>query len=64
MNFADADLSGDATVWGLGVVQYIDAAAMELFLTYKNYSADIRELGVNSPTKDLDVVIGGVRVSF
>lgn len=64
VNFADADLSGDATVWGLGVVQYIDAAAMELFLTYKNYSADIRELGVNAPTKDLDVVIGGVRVSF
>ena len=29
-----------ATVWGLGVVQYIDAAAMEVFLTYKSYSVD------------------------
>ncbi len=64
INFTNADLSGDATVWGLGVVQYIDAAAMELFLTYKNYSADITDAGLNSPTKDLDVIIGGVRVSF
>jgi hypothetical protein len=56
--------SSEVTHWGLGVVQYIDAAAMELFLTYKNYSLDAVELGANVPTKDLDVVIGGARVSF
>ncbi len=31
--------SSDVTHWGVGINQYIDAAAMEVFLTYKNYSA-------------------------
>ena len=54
-----------ATVWGLGVVQYVDAAAMEMFLTYKNYSADATFTGGPSVTADdFQTVIGGARVSF
>jgi hypothetical protein len=50
----------DSTMWGVGVVQHIDAAAMELFLAYKNFSAE-------SPNEDFgefDVVIGGARIRF
>src|SRR5262245_44075698 len=34
--------NSNVDIWGLGVVQHIDAAAMELFLSYRNYdgSAD------------------------
>ena len=30
----------EVTQWGVAAVQYIDAAAMEIFATYKNYSLD------------------------
>jgi hypothetical protein len=56
--------SSDVTHWGLGVTQYVDAAAMEVFLVYKNYSLDAVELGTNVSTKDLDLIIGGARISF
>jgi hypothetical protein len=50
----------DSTLWGLGVVQNIDAAAMELFLSYKNFSADVPGQDI----KDFDVVMGGARIKF
>jgi hypothetical protein len=56
--------SSDVTHWGIGVTQYVDAAAMEVFLVYKNYSLDAVELGANVPTRDLDLIIGGARISF
>ena len=57
--FADAD------VWGLGVVQHIDAAAMELFLSYRNYSADrhLKYLPITGDA-DMDIVMGGARIKF
>jgi predicted porin len=56
----------EATVIGLGVVQHIDAAAMELFLAYRRYSAEIETL---QPARtldynDMDVVMGGARIRF
>ncbi len=56
--------SSDVTHWGVGVTQYVDAAAMEVFLVYKNYSLDAVELGAPVATKDLDLIIGGARISF
>jgi hypothetical protein len=47
----------DTDVWGVGIVQHIDAAAMEVFLSYRNYSS---EFGVD----DMDVVMGGARIKF
>jgi hypothetical protein len=55
------NVDSEATVWGLGVVQYVDAAAMELFLTYKNYSLSTPAF---IPIDDFQAVIGGARVSF
>src|SRR5262249_1502422 len=51
---------GSSEVWGLGVVQHIDAAGMELFLSYRNYSGEAN--GVDA--RDMDVVMGGARIKF
>ena len=51
---------GNAEVWGLGVVQHIDAAAMELYLSYRNYSGEAN----GNDAKDMDVVMGGARIRF
>lgn len=63
-----ASLTSDARMWGFGVVQHIDAAAMEVFLAYKNYSGEINfnapGLNVNVEAMDFSAVIGGARVSF
>jgi hypothetical protein len=66
LKYAFADVTeSKATVWGLGVVQYVDAAAMEIFLTYKSYSADVdTTLGTVSGLEDFQTVIGGARISF
>jgi porin-like protein len=62
--------NSNVDIWGLGVVQHIDAAAMEVFLSYRHYdgSAD------NSPTftntnpgainAEFDAVFGGARIRF
>ena len=58
----------NAEVYGLGVVQHIDAAAMELFLSYRRYSADTTLLPFGNGPKvtldDMDVVMGGARIKF
>jgi hypothetical protein len=61
-NFANTALiaDSDATMWGLGVVQHIDAAAMEMFLSFKQFSADV----AGKSPEDFNVVMGGARVRF
>jgi hypothetical protein len=62
----------EVTAWGLGVVQTIDAAAMDLYLTYRNYSADITGVltatgeanGTGTGIKDFSVVTFGGRIQF
>ncbi len=50
-----------AEVWGLGFVQNIDAAAMELYVGYRNYSLSIKD--AVSP-EDIDAVFAGARIKF
>jgi hypothetical protein len=52
----------DSTVWGLGIVQHIDAAAMELFLSYRQFSAENTSNGADFD--NFDVVMGGARIKF
>ena len=59
-NVTDTDL----TVWGLGITQNVDAAATELYLNYRHFSADITTTGGKVATEDFDAVIGGARVKF
>ncbi len=50
-----------AQVWGLGLVQNIDAAAMEIYVGYRNYGLEID--GVANPD-DIDAVFAGARIKF
>jgi hypothetical protein len=68
-NGGDIINSSEATVWGLGVVQHIDAAAMELFLSYRRYSAEVTSpagnlLNGTVQYNDFDAVMGGARIKF
>jgi hypothetical protein len=60
-------LDSEAEVWGFGVVQHIDAAAMELFLSYRRFSAELTDDLGGAHThqfNDFDVVMGGARIKF
>jgi hypothetical protein len=58
----------DITMWGLGVVQNIDAAAMELFLSYRQYQADITTTGggnyATGNLNDMNILMAGARIKF
>jgi hypothetical protein len=56
--------SSDFSHWGIGINQYIDAAAMEVFLTYKNFETSHCHGAACFTSDDLQVVIGGARVNF
>jgi len=70
LNAAGVRTSSEVTHWGIGVNQYIDAAAMELFATYKNFSLDAT--GFTQPTlntgaggvHDLSIFMVGTRINF
>jgi hypothetical protein len=65
VKFSFSDTGSKVTSWGLGVNQYIDAAAMEVFATYKHFEADASSFAAAGLTpKDLDVVVAGMRVNF
>ncbi len=55
----------EVNFWGLGVVQNVDAAAMELYAAYRNYSADVRTNAAgNVPVEDFSMVMTGARIKF
>ena len=59
--------SGDTTVWSLGVNQQIDAAAMEVYVTYWNVSGSIDySIPANSlgDPRDFNAVMTGARIKF
>jgi hypothetical protein len=63
--------ASEVTFWGIGVVQHIDAAAMEVFLAYRNYEATVAGTAGTSVNTffdgnldDLSVVTAGARIRF
>jgi hypothetical protein len=57
--------SSEVTMWGVGVVQNLDAAATELYLAYRNFELDISTAaGVSIPTENHWNVTAGARVKF
>jgi predicted porin len=48
----------ESEAWGATIIQNVDAAALELFLSYKNLSADI--VG----TDDTSILFSGARIKF
>jgi predicted porin len=55
-------VDNEAQIWGLGVVQNVDAAALELYLAYKNLSVDDPQVG--NVNEDAHLVISGARIRF
>ncbi len=47
-------------MWGLGVVQTIDAAAMDLYIGYRNFSTSDNAIS----NKDIDILAVGARIKF
>ncbi|MBL8566790.1 MAG: hypothetical protein JNM89_13840 [Hyphomicrobiaceae bacterium] len=64
--FAAANISSvEGTSYGVGLVQNIDAAAMELYLGYRHFEADLlNNAGAAIPTQDIDTVYSGARIQF
>lgn len=65
-NGAAVIIGSEATVWGVGLVQYVDAAAMQLFLAYRHHELDLDAAGglaVNG-LEDFDTVLAGARIEF
>jgi predicted porin len=54
----------DATIWSGGINQKIDAAAMELYLTYWNIQTDVYSVGDTWALEDVNVVMAGARIQF
>ncbi|MBX9924803.1 MAG: hypothetical protein K2Y05_00455, partial [Hyphomicrobiaceae bacterium] len=60
-NIANADI----TVWGIGFNQQIDAAAMDLYVMYRNYEFDVKSnLGNKALLEDFQTVVMGGRIQF
>jgi predicted porin len=59
-----------ADVWGLGVVQHIEAADMQLYLGYRRHSADVDLLDQSGAAvsdanfEDFHTVISGAKIAF
>jgi len=65
LTFANvAVTSSDATNWGVGILQNIDAAAMEIFLAYKHFEGDFAAGAAVTNLRDMNMVIMGTRISF
>ncbi len=56
--------TSDVDFFGIGVVQQIDAAAMELYLGWRRFETDVTGAGAGSGSSDLDLVHGGARIRF
>lgn len=60
-------LNEEAETYGVGVVQHIDNAAMELYLAYRHYRADdVTDIGLGFTDHNIrfDTVMGGARIQF
>ncbi len=55
-------VNNEAQIWGLGIVQNVDAAALELYVAYKNLSVDAPQMG--EINEDAHLLISGARIKF
>jgi hypothetical protein len=71
----DVGISASSQLWGLGVVQEIDAAAMSLWISYRHIGADLEGTGcaagvaglgitAGCGTEDFQYVKGGALINF
>ena len=63
----DPNSTSELTKWGLGVVQEIDAAAMSLWLSYRNYEGDAHDSNgrlIAGSDTDVHYVKAGALINF
>ncbi len=69
---AQTIVNSEVTTWGFGVVQSFDAAALDIYLTYRNMSADVKSTltaggdGINNVTgiQDFQLITLGAVIKF
>jgi predicted porin len=62
--FAAAPYGGTTmSFWGVGLVQSIDAAAMDMYVFYRNYSSEI-PVTFADPVEDLTMIGAGAMIKF
>jgi hypothetical protein len=59
----------DATYWGVGFNQNVAAAAMDIYVSYRNYSFDVKgvtaaNVGQVSTANDMQTVVMGAKIQF
>ena len=66
--FGGSAITGsDVDVWGLAAVQSIDAAALDLYISFRQYSADIYTVASPNGAPGVDefkTVFSGAKISF
>jgi hypothetical protein len=57
--------STNIDMFGFGVNQFIDAAAMDLYVAYRNYGIDVTSTtGGKSQIEDIQTIVTGARIQF
>ena len=66
VGLANASDSADLDFWAAGIIQQVDAAAMQLYIIYRNSNGDFTAKGATTKTEldDLDMLITGAKVNF
>ena len=65
IGFAGTINSTNVDMWGVGFNQNIAAAAMDMYVDYRNYSFDIRDtVGNKAAVNDLQTLTAGARIQF
>jgi len=69
LNFLEETTNSSVEMFGLGIVQRINPAAMELFISYRNYEATVNGINsvggaINLNLEDLQLVHAGGRIKF
>ncbi len=64
VNVATGITDSDATRWGVGIVQEIDAAAMSLWVKYRHHELDFTKNGVALSADDVDMFLAGAVIFY
>jgi hypothetical protein len=56
--------SAEMTMWGVGINQSVEAAAMDLYINYRNYSPEETTLGVATEFEDFQTIMAGGIIRF
>lgn len=61
--------SSTMELWGAGIVQHVSSAQMDLFVSYRHFTADVTGLestgaAISAPLEDTDLVLMGSRIRF